>query len=86
MTPRMPLRMQRTATALRSPPRLTVAGVARASVKLLLGNARLRLGEMPIAWQMKGYPKRDAMAILMLGMTIGKNCQYESAVEPVLKN
>jgi len=69
----MPLKMHRTATRLRSPPRFCVAGVARAKVRLRAGKERALLGVMPIAWHTIGYPKSDRIAILIVGITIGKN-------------
>lgn len=69
----IPLKIHNTATRLRSPPKFCVAGVAKARVRLRLGKDKLRDVEMPIAWQRNGYPNRDAIAIEMVGMMIGKN-------------
>ena len=62
--------IQRTATRLPSPPRLAVAGVASARVRLREANDRLRAGEMPSAAQSGGYPKREAIAMVIFGMMI----------------
>ena len=53
-TPRIPERMQRTATRERSPPRLEVAGVARARVREREGKERERVGVMPRVRQRGG--------------------------------
>ena len=54
-------------------PRLAVAGVANARVRLREANDRLRAGEMPIVTHSTGYAKRDATAMATLGTTMAAN-------------
>ena len=54
-------------------PRLAVAGVAKARVRLREANDRLRAGEMPIVALSAGYAKRDATAMATLGITMIAN-------------
>ncbi|RBR00598.1 hypothetical protein VDGD_20033 [Verticillium dahliae] len=50
----MPLKMASAATALTSPPRFSVAGIASARVRLRDAKARARRASMPMAKQTTG--------------------------------
>jgi hypothetical protein len=69
-TPKIPLIIANALAVFASPPRFFAAGVANASVKLLTGNASARFAEMPMAWQMGGYPNREPIAILSVSMSL----------------
>lgn len=41
------------------------------------GNDNVRVGLRDRAWQSGGYPKREAIEMAIVGMTIGKNCEEQ---------
>ena len=65
--------MYKAATRLRSYPKLVVASVANAGVRVRAAYERLRREEIPMAWHSAGYPNRNAMATAMLGMIIERD-------------
>lgn len=74
----MPLMIATAATVFLSPPKFSVAGIARASVKLRLANARLLDAEMPMAKHTLGYAYRDPIESTRLGNTMAVKCCVNS--------
>lgn len=72
--PTIPLMIATAATVFLSPPRFSVAGIARASVKLRLAKAKLRVAEIPMAKHTLGYAYSDPMESTRLGSTIAVKC------------